>query len=431
MFCAAFISCNQAPLGYSRIQPINRELRGDSTEIYVPEDFPIVAQRCIAKTSLSIHPGVLDKLSQECIDVYDMIEDYRYLSFENSENSILGKIDDILIDDNRLFLVDHSNNRVLSFDKEGNFICKIGQRGKGHNEYLSLSHFSLNKRTKEVCILDFYSRKLLFYDYNGKHTNTKPLYYFTNAAAFHNDQIILQTIFYESKNVPSVQKSHLVVTDMSMVPISGILPNRGFPAWKENGGDFSVHPYRMLRTYPDGVYYSDVLSPDTIWRYDGEKVYNEFSADFGPDNLFVTSEQYKTMTTEMYRNRINKVAYVRGYEFSKDFIWLRIRGVYMIVNRKTNKYIGCGTWYSGNDVPSIIPNFLDCLGNEVFVWDWENNEFACFIDPIQLEDMADYILKRDKTEERDVPICAKDLHLLKNADAEDNPVLLIFRIKSF
>ena len=56
-------------------------------------------------------------------------------------------------------------NRVLQYDKEGNFKDFIGEKGNGHGEYISIASFVVRNDT--VKLLDSFKNSLLAYSVDG------------------------------------------------------------------------------------------------------------------------------------------------------------------------------------------------------------------------------------------------------------------------
>ena len=86
-----------------------------------------------------------------------------YLS--SNDNCIVGRIEDVLIDNDVLFIV--SNNSILKFSIDGIYLDKIERRGRGHGEYISINRIDLLPSKKEIYIFDRNSKKILVYSYDG------------------------------------------------------------------------------------------------------------------------------------------------------------------------------------------------------------------------------------------------------------------------
>lgn len=95
---------------------------------------------------------------QEKIEVLSLIP------LETSETVLLADIRKIVTSDDLLFILD-TENKLKSFDMEGNFIREIGQEGQGPGEYSMLTDFTIDIERKEVYINGI--MKIVVYDYEG------------------------------------------------------------------------------------------------------------------------------------------------------------------------------------------------------------------------------------------------------------------------
>lgn len=111
---------------------------------------------------------VHDKIPQ--IDNIDkFVDSIRYVRLETTPKSIIGDINGLEFVDNKIFILDgvSKSKSVLVFDNKGKFLNTIGEKGKGPNEYMSLSSFSVDHKNKLVILHDQGQRSFLFYDFSG------------------------------------------------------------------------------------------------------------------------------------------------------------------------------------------------------------------------------------------------------------------------
>lgn len=427
-----FLSCKRSPEGFVRIRPFNAQFRNDSAIIHVPATFPLTEQENDSEIPLSFISKDFREYFNRDLEVESIIDDYEYVPLETTEKSVIGMIDEVLNDSDQLFFVDYTHDKILSFDREGRFICQIGERGNGHGEYVTMENCALNKGTKEICILDWSTKRLQFYSYQGKYTRTVPMYYYHEAVAFIDNYTCLLTVFNENPDIPGIQGCHIVVCHKDMKPIFGVLTNRGFPAWTEFSTNFTHRYRRPLRTYPDGIYYADILSPDTLWRYDGRLCRNALSVDFGDDNIFTTPEEYSSMTTEKYEKRVNEVPYVVDYELSRNFIWLYISALQTLIVDRQNKTFVSGMFVNKKyDRPTILPRLLNFpLHNPPFLFDWKDDKFVFLLEPSEISKLKEsYLRDAEKTMWYN-RLPEKDRKILDSADDENNPIMLVVKLKS-
>lgn len=87
----------------------------------------------------------------------------------------IGHADKVEIYDGYIFLMDKEYaKRIFIFDSLGNMSAYIGGLGRAKNEYLrGPSDFSIDRKKREVCVMEAESNKLIRYDFNGKVKSTR------------------------------------------------------------------------------------------------------------------------------------------------------------------------------------------------------------------------------------------------------------------
>ena len=103
--------------------------------------------------------------------VFDsMMGSWEPVWLEDSEAALLGEVRYVVYDDGLLFIVSSSNyseNTVMVFDKEGNFMNRVGNIGNARNEYRYLNSLAVDPLRKEVVLLTGYPSTLKYYNYKG------------------------------------------------------------------------------------------------------------------------------------------------------------------------------------------------------------------------------------------------------------------------
>ncbi len=100
-----------------------------------------------------------------------IIESYDYVALETTEESLLGDISSVCFDDGLFFVsdkIDGKINRILVFDQSGKFITQVGQRGNGEGEYIYVRSWTINPFENFVSIIDA-NFSIKYYDYSGKY----------------------------------------------------------------------------------------------------------------------------------------------------------------------------------------------------------------------------------------------------------------------
>lgn len=124
---------------------------------------------------------------------------------QNNPESYFGSLDMVKLDSlNNIYILDDRNNAVLKFDKNGNFLKKIGKKGRGPGElerpiFMLVDHelVLISEGTKRIDVFDLEG------NYKSSHSN-KDLYIYTNLIRSNDNGFWSLTIPIAS-NVDSVR----------------------------------------------------------------------------------------------------------------------------------------------------------------------------------------------------------------------------------
>lgn len=420
----ALCGCYNSPM---RVKPINQSLFSDSTSMDASE-FPLLPQTNGAEHHVKIRvPKVGESISiSDCIHPDSVVKYYRFIPLKTSEDEIIGEISSAHMADSIIFVVDHLQQSIFRFSLEGEYLGRIGTLGNGHGEFSSLYtwSFSLDKKNKEACVIDFPKKQLLFYSYEGKFLRAEPMYYLFNSIAFGDSLVYSHTITYENPEWPGMSQTHVVYSRRDMVPMGGFLYDENYPSWTKSSVPFAVQPAECIKPYPDGTFYINILSPDTIWKTDNKSIWPYVALKQDGRGDFIPIEKRKTTSTDDYFNRMKDANICTKYDFSKNTGIMNIRRDNLILlDKNSGRYLS-GDWACGRFEEYKImynPSHL-----QLRTWDWEKDEFYTILDPIALSNSyKDYLLD-DKEK---VNYAEPDRKLLESVKETDNPILLIMCIQ--
>ena len=86
---------------------------------------------------------------------------------ELSDGSFLAQAFQLIYNGNKLYMSEINRQQIVVFDKDLNFINTISRQGRGPDEVVSLSEFSIKKDT--VLVKDYGGVKIQIYKNNGAH----------------------------------------------------------------------------------------------------------------------------------------------------------------------------------------------------------------------------------------------------------------------
>ncbi|MDE7378112.1 MAG: 6-bladed beta-propeller [Paraprevotella sp.] len=413
----AIIACRNANV--TEIKPYAQNLAESAEALQVKDQYPSME----LVTDKAIHLPVMEESTDNVTNIKTNIH---YLPLETTEECLIGHIDKLVSDDSCLFVFDQTNQSILRFSqKDGSFLNKIGSKGRGPGEFIEVIDVSLNRKKKEICLIDFSLFKLMFFDYNGRLIQEKPLYYVYNGMEFLDNRIILHTGFNENTMAPSVNNNRLVLAEMDQTPLCV-----GF-AFPENLKANFHHGVRHDFVTCDGdVYYNHVLS-DTIWQIKEDGICEaKYVIKFpNRDNLY-NEEDFKNITDNDFEERQKSTPhYQNNFIITKDFV-----KVSAFDENHSQKLLYCiSTGHRTNNLFHKIFGKPTDIGTIEFTLNDET-----FVDVIQpFEILKDFQFYKNNFNEMqytnflNTQLTEEERQLLNNMTEEDNPILMIMDIEPF
>ena len=102
--------------------------------------------------------GIIMKSSINELDLIDniyldeWIDSIQYVKLETNDSCLIGDITQALYVANKWVIFDYTSQSIFLYDKYGAFIRKVGNRGRGPEEYLKTSNIMVNNITGELLL---------------------------------------------------------------------------------------------------------------------------------------------------------------------------------------------------------------------------------------------------------------------------------------
>lgn len=109
----------------------------------------------------------VDMDEAQTYEVYDFFSSMEILELENSPESLISQIDQVVNKNDKYYVLDGEQDILFVFDNRGKFLFKINRQGRSPNEYHRLDDFIVEKNGN-IVIYDTTPSQLLWYDSNGK-----------------------------------------------------------------------------------------------------------------------------------------------------------------------------------------------------------------------------------------------------------------------
>ncbi len=288
------------------------------------------------------------------------------------------------------------------FDKEGNFLCPIGNIGQGPNEYNNLYYDQIDEKNNRIYLLPWNARNLLVYDLEGNYLPPIPLPYPAPKGVFHVDtekEIVTVGIlaFTGARSIvwqQDFQGNLIQEIDASPFAMPGDYSNEVYSTQNTDAFDFYLLRWATMN--------------DTLYHYSAtqNRLIPKFTVQFNGENIPIHSfgELPDYYMADMITEVINGQA---------------MPPINLIIDKKSLK----GTYFN------LINDFL---GNAIISFPttmrFRNRRFYMNMDPGDLQDQLDKALSESDEYPDDL---IRELTELRNSiSPDDNNYLFTGKLKT-
>ena len=338
-------------------------------------------------------------------------DDFRIV--ELSKDVPLGSIYKITIEDSLIFIF--SDERLYSFNMDGSFNAAYGMQGRAGNEYINLSAYYVDINAKQVCIIDDYSGKLLYYGYDGSFIRKQELEALTrNTAMLYDVRLLPDGRLFAHNRIFNDRRLLFSIIDLKSGSITDI---KSVPFSTANTAEFCGE--HLCNLFDGNLYYILPFDPN-IYLLDGDK--ETVSREIPGVGNVPTEKELENITDynfftgfNMY-NEGNFVGFSGIFE-TDSLIFLNelTDWNYYIIDKNSGKQKRYR--YSLDDDVNSLP----IKRIKATYKDW----FIGVIDPLYLVQMCEDMPKNPSD-----PYLKKILDTANRATIESNPVLLFYKISS-
>lgn len=360
----------------------------------------------IASTGSNIHTIDMNScLDASAFAMEDLIDTMYVIPLETTPNSYLDQISKIVIGDSYIYIMDNYMDRGISvFDKNGKFIRRL-PRGKGHGELFRLYDMDYDYENRQL--IAYQHSFLMFYTEDGRFIESKPLPLVCHDIAVTNKGYLLKcldgqgnshlgslcdfTLFEMNKNF-AIEQAYL--------PFESHDINYGLEHnLYNNHGNISIaHAF-----------------VDTIYEYANDAIHTKYHVDYSDKHF------NESLLNGSWTNFENKVRNTDCFFFI---------GSYMSTN--THSFISIENWYQQN---TCIAYYNKDTGKILGAcgWMYDEKKLPRLSLPVGaygdfFVSLHDYEGKENSIGQTNI-ISAKDLKAVKTMKEEDNPMLVLYKVK--
>lgn len=128
-----------------------------------------ILSSCVKQESRSNYDIILidyaNSIKKELSEIPDsLLGEKKYVLLDNNNTDCFtSMITKVIVKNNRIYILDPKLLKIVVFDKNGNGIGQVGERGQGANEYLNISDFCLSDNG-DIYFIDGVLDKLFVFD---------------------------------------------------------------------------------------------------------------------------------------------------------------------------------------------------------------------------------------------------------------------------
>ncbi|NDV58510.1 6-bladed beta-propeller [Bacteroides sp. 519] len=229
---------------------------------------------------------------------------------EESEDYPIGQVDKLIVDHNRIYILDSSKAKSLFvYNRDGKLQHIINKKGRGPGEFVLPDNFNIEKKTGNIVIMDTNSRKFIYYSPKGEYI--KEIKYDFMAVDFILDKD--DNIIVNNGNFSAEKTDGFFLFKLSQ---DGKMLDKFFPSTPLNPSVAAFNPRKSLRKYGTGISFLPTVS-NCIYLLDGNKSKAMYEIDFGKD---WPSKDFFEKAANMHPLKVREQILDNNYAFFLNYI---------------------------------------------------------------------------------------------------------------
>ncbi len=353
------------------------------------------------------------------VNLSEIASDLKYIQLECFEDCLINIISDIHIIGNNIIVIDERMPQILRFDTLGNFLNKIGVKGRGPNEFIDIFKSTMNYEDSLLIVQDTKSGKLLFFDLEGNLIKS------TSTDDFHTEMAYFEKRLYLAYAYPLFARfdNYAIRVMDENWKLTEQFINRSYEGISKRDA-YSKATYRSVELQ----HYQDTL---VYWDYKYDTIYSIYNSKIFP--RYIISFEDKIPHNLLYNKAIGDYNFYIGFLETENYLFFNNalnkeakREFTIVYDKKKgdcyNLLIDHKKYQSGflNDIdggPPIIP--LNSSQDGKLICNFLPSEMKVYLK----EKPFINIKPKNKVKNE------KFLEILKNSKALENPVIIIVTLK--
>lgn len=356
----------------------------------------------------------LNNSGSELINTGDLIDSVWYVPLETNEEVVIKGVDKIELYDDKIFVLDNQQKSVLLFDANGKFVRRVGQVGRGPQEYINPINITIDTFRNQLMVYDDKQSKVMTYDLDGVFLDEQQIGFRLNDFKVLNDSsYIVNTYLRENSHFAEISNTQFVKVnrDWEVQAVGPYYDAENCSSFGHARDAFytSNNNYLYNPTFSNYVfdYIDDILVP---------KYYFDLKSMNMPENVLcgISMEQF----FNKYKGRSSQYAYIDKPIIETE-AWLitsfryRMMNVYFFYAKADNRFFWNAIHVTDPQGSSFVP--LTPIQGSL-----SENVFFGFRDATILH--GEIEREREKRSLSLEPV-------LQEIEIGDNPILIFYRLR--
>jgi len=350
----------------------------------------------------------------------DFAKSIEYVKLDVSDSVYISDIREIDMTDEFIFILE-KNFKLYKYDRNGNFIKRIGNNGEGPGEYIAPLSFALFPQKELIAVMDYTQQRIIIYSFSGKFIRQfKALSFSSKIANLNRKYIATITPFPEFAGNDNFG---LTVYDFSGKTVSRML-NRGYETSKK-GFDENTMPTEGR------IFFRNIDDTLTYWEAELDTVYKIIDKNtIIPKVALINNRKNNSHRAgKIIENSlwIGKVTETKRYFFVTPCIFNN-----SIKHIILDKVTGKGYNMNINNINDKLEIEAGFINNVDGGWPvcpvrvTSGGEIVSFFYGFELKDIINE-LYLNKIDIKDSQKALQFKTIVNNAKIDDNPVLMIIK----
>ncbi len=360
------------------------------------------------------------------IKLSEIASDIEYVSLETNDECLLRTTSVYNFTDDYIFVdnVDH----VLMFDRNGNFIRKIGKSGRGPGEIGIIRNLSVLEKGKSLVVQTNWARKLYYFNYEGEFLKSIAVEDISAIIAVSKDRFLL---YYQCH---SGNEEYMFAVINHAGDTLDFVPNHYRWEKKKRFSGLMAYTFRPFYKYKGGYSFKSMYN-DTIYNLLGDVIRPEYLIDLGkyklPQELrvgvldvpfYAAFDEFHKLSKDFRFVSVfeaSETLFLESHTYSEEYKYN------MIFSRITGKG---KTLIDDNGLPGGISNDID--GGVDFWPIGAVNDSTVYMQVFPYNLVGEENMKRIVGSSAISPESkSRFIDLVKNLLESDNPVIMMVNLK--